>query len=70
MFKLNLKNADVVFVFGMPKTLAKKFKEKVERECKPGARIISYVFPVEGWTPVVKDRPTDKDMTIYLYQRS
>ena len=67
LFKVSMAKADVIYVFGMPKTLAKKFKDKVERECKPGTRILSYVFMVEGWTPVNKDRPTDKDSSIYTY---
>lgn len=67
LFKVNLADADVIYVFGMPKSLAKKFKEKAEKECKKGARVISYVFPIEGWTPVLRDRPTEKDMMIYSY---
>lgn len=46
----NLKDADVVFLFLMPKVLP-KMRLKLEQELKPGARVISYVWPIEGWTP-------------------
>ncbi len=47
----------------------KKPKTKLEKELKPGARVISYVFPFEGWDYQIKDKPTEDHKTIYLYQR-
>ncbi|TSC76171.1 MAG: hypothetical protein G01um101433_800 [Parcubacteria group bacterium Gr01-1014_33] len=56
LFSYPLNGADVVFLYLLPKILP-RLKEKCERELKPGARIISNAFPIEGWTPVeVKDK--------------
>ena len=46
-----LADADVVFVYLMPKTLT-ALQEKLQRELKSGARIISNDFPIAGWTPI------------------
>jgi cyclopropane fatty-acyl-phospholipid synthase-like methyltransferase len=69
LFKLDLSKADVVYFFGMPDTIKLKLKEKMERELKKGARVVSYVFSVPGWKEEVKDKPNKKDVSIYLYKR-
>ncbi|MEK7173121.1 MAG: class I SAM-dependent methyltransferase [Patescibacteria group bacterium] len=69
LFSENLSNADAVYFFGMPYSIAAKLKLKLERELKPGARVISYVFPIPGWQPVMIDKPTPKDAAIYLYTK-
>ena len=68
-FKQNLSDADVVYFFGMPKPLKDKLRIKLEKELKPGARVISYVFPIEAWQPKVIDKPKENDIAIYLYIR-
>ena len=68
LFKINLADANVIYVFGMPRNLADRFKNKLKSECKPGTRVLSYVFPIEGWTVLSTDKPGQKDMVIYLYQ--
>jgi len=67
LFKLDISNADVVYFFGMPDPITKKLKTKLEAELKPGTRVISYAFPVEGWEPLIVDKPTENDIDIYLY---
>jgi hypothetical protein len=37
-------------------------------ELKPGTRIATYVWPIEGWTPILVDKPVD-DLSIYVYER-
>ncbi|MFA6551264.1 MAG: SAM-dependent methyltransferase [Patescibacteria group bacterium] len=69
LFNENLADADVVYFFGVPDSIKLKLKEKLERELKPGARVISYVFSVPGWTPAVVDKPTPDAADIYLYFR-
>ncbi|PIT93812.1 SAM-dependent methyltransferase [Candidatus Falkowbacteria bacterium CG10_big_fil_rev_8_21_14_0_10_43_11] len=69
LFKEDLASADAVYFFGMPQPIHKRLKEKLERELKPGARVISYVFPVPGWTPDAIDKPTNSDAAVYLYRR-
>lgn len=69
LFNLNVADADVVYIFGMPRTIQQKLRAKLERELKPGARVISYAFPIHGWEAVTKDKPTPKQLSIYLYKR-
>lgn len=66
----NLGNADVVYVFAASREKLKhKLKNKLEKELKPDAKIISYVFPMEGWKPTVINKPNKKDISIYLYEK-
>ena len=67
LFKEDLSTADIVFVFGMPDTIAKKLKQKLELELKPGAKVISYAFPIRGLNLIKRDKPTPKDISLYLY---
>ncbi len=69
LFKEDLSDADVVYVFGMPDKLKNKLRLKLEKELKPGARVVSYVFPISGWEPVAHDKPTPTDLSIYVYKR-
>jgi len=68
LFKTDLSKADVVYVFGMPKRLT-RLQTKLEQELKPGARVISYVFPIIAWDPKLVSKPKEADIEIYLYQR-
>jgi len=69
LFAENLSGADAVYFFGMPHSIAAKLKFKLERELKPGARVVSYVFPIPGWQPGIIDKPTAKAAAVYLYRR-
>lgn len=68
LFTEDLSQADVVYFFGMPAAIA-KLKPKLEKELKPGCRVISYTFPILGWLEQVKDKPQSTDIAIYLYVR-
>jgi SAM-dependent methyltransferase len=68
LYHENLSPADVIYFFGMPGTVA-RIKEKLERELKSGARVISYSFTIPGWKPMEVSKPTKKDLPVYLYQR-
>ncbi|MBI2411377.1 MAG: SAM-dependent methyltransferase [Candidatus Kerfeldbacteria bacterium] len=67
LFRHNISDANVVYIFGMPNSLAKKLKQKLLAELKPGTRVITYTFPIAGLTPSSVDKPTEKDLPIYLY---
>ena len=69
LFKEDLRKADAVYIYGMPHTIKNKLREKLEKELKPGARVISYVFSIDGWQPATVDKPSNKDVSIYLYKR-
>ena len=68
-FKVDLKNADVIFCYLGPETMT-KLAEKFKKECKKGTRIISHTFHLEGFTPtkVIAKNSKLKLPTIYLYQ--
>ena len=68
LFHLDVSAADVIYIFGMPRTIQQKLRDKLERELKPGTRVVSYAFPIHGWEAVSKDKPTPKQMSIYLYR--
>jgi len=67
LFKVDLQNANVIYFFGLPETINNKLKEKLEREARPGTRIISYAFKINDWLPQLVDQPTENDIPIYLY---
>ena len=66
-FSYDLRNADAVYVFLMPETY-QKLRPKLEAELKPGARVLSYVWPIEGWTPEVIDEFPNTPR-LFLYRR-
>ncbi|MFH0892119.1 MAG: hypothetical protein V1867_05055 [Candidatus Falkowbacteria bacterium] len=67
----DLTDAGAVFVFpASRRALEGKLSEKLKQELKSGARVITYVFPIEGWTPDAVDKPDEKDVAIYLYKIS
>ena len=47
-FKVNLKDADVIFIYLTPK-LNEKLKEKFKKDLKKGTRIISASHEIKGW---------------------
>lgn len=50
----DLRDADVVFMYLWPKTNA-RLREKLKRELKAGARVVSNVFPIPGWTVDIEE---------------
>lgn len=68
-FNVNLSRADVVTLYLLT-AVNSMIKPKLERELKPGARVVSYDFPVNGWIPLHVENVGHKfnGHTIYLYQ--
>ncbi len=63
----DLSDADVVYVFLMPR-IYQKLKSKFEKELKKGAKVITYIWPIPGWQPIKIDTINNKGK-LYLYQR-
>jgi SAM-dependent methyltransferase len=63
LFSVDLREADVVFTYLLQDT-NDRLKDKLRRELRPGARIISNTFTFSGF-PLVA---TDEDLHIYLYK--
>lgn len=62
LFRQDLKDADVVFLFLRQKT-NDRLRKKFEKELKKGTRIVSHYWIFHGWKPVKQD----KKLRIYLY---
>ncbi len=69
LFTISLAEYDVIYVFGIPDKLKTRLRPKLERELKPGARVISYAFAINGWDPSEISKPSARKTSIYLYQR-
>lgn len=50
----DLSEATVVILFLLPEPY-KKLQPKLQRELKPGTRVVCYVWPMLGWTPIRTD---------------
>lgn len=67
MFRADLKKADVIFVYLMPKILP-KIAEKIIRECRPGTRVVSNTFKIPN-LKLAKRIPKRRHYpTIYIYE--
>jgi 16S rRNA A1518/A1519 N6-dimethyltransferase RsmA/KsgA/DIM1 with predicted DNA glycosylase/AP lyase activity len=66
---IDLSDYSVVYIFAASSTHIKKSMiKKLEKELRPGSRVITYCFPVRSWTPKIVDKPTDKDLSLFLYE--
>lgn len=63
LFEKNISDASVIFVYLVPKTL-RRLKKKFIKELKPGTKIISLRYEIDGW----KYAAFDKDNQLYLYK--
>lgn len=61
-WNVTLGDFDVVFVYGMPHIM-RELENKLQKELKPGSRIVSNSFPFPTWKPVKKIE------NVYLYVR-
>lgn len=69
LFKEDLSQADVVYFFGIPTVLKNnRIGDKLKKELKPGAKVVSYAFSIPGWEYFAKERSVDNDLPIFLYQ--
>lgn len=63
----DLQGVDAIFAFLLPSTLP-RFKEKMEKELIQQTLVISYVWPIPGWKPVIIDAPA-RQAKIFVYER-
>ncbi len=61
-FNISVSNASVVSLY-QGYVINKKIRDKLAEELKPGTRVVSYRFILDGWTPV----KTNEEESIYLY---
>ena len=65
-FDVDVSDADAVYMYLLSRVNA-RLRPKLERELRPGARVVTLDFPVEGWKPVVVERYNVAGMTRVLY---
>ena len=68
IFKTGFSDADAVYLFGLPMSLRNKLKSRLKKELKPGAKVVTYVFPIRGWLAEKVDSGGKKQADIYLYR--
>ena len=51
MWKMDLSKYDRIFLFCLRKEM-KKFEERLKKELKPGALVVSNIFQFSNWKPV------------------
>lgn len=62
LLKVNLSDADVVYVFlSGGSGIMNSLKEKIQKEMKPGSKIVSYVHTFKDWKPA----STAGDLRVY-----
>ncbi len=75
MFKVNLKSADVVFLY-LTTSANEKIRPKLENELKKGVRIVSHDYEIVGWKPIKIENFCENPKigypshTLYLYKKS
>lgn len=67
IFKADIKKADVIYLFLLPKLLV-KLKDKLQKESKKNALIISHGFEIEGWKKYQIKKIKDKPFSTYYYR--
>ncbi|MBL8238168.1 MAG: methyltransferase domain-containing protein [Bryobacterales bacterium] len=66
LFKANLRNATVVYLYLYTAVMA-KLKPKILAECKPGTRVVAYQFNGMGdWQPAEVDRTHDYPAYLWI----
>jgi len=69
---VDFSDADVIVNFMTPDSLKETWREKLESELKPSARVLSYAFAIDGWKPSLVTEPEKAYNVgpIYLYKMS
>lgn len=67
LWRTSLADADLVYVFLTPSAYA-RLRPKLEAELRPGSRVITYAWPIEGWKPVSTSRLAGQ-LPLYSYVR-
>ena len=62
LFDRGIEEATVVTLFLRQRT-NKLLKSKLQRELRPGTRVVSYIWTFEGWSPT----KTDPEAQVYVY---
>lgn len=67
--KINYSNAQMLVFYLLPDIL-KIMRPKFEKELRPGARVVSYAFEIDGWEPIYTE-PRNREKhygPIFVYE--
>ena len=69
-FDIKLPPADVIFLYLLT-SVNERLRPKLEKETKPGTRIVSHDFEISGWKPhkIIEVRDGGRTHRILLYMR-
>lgn len=69
LYKVDLSKADVITLY-LTSDMNAKLRHKLERELKPGARVVAHDFPVPGWKPkeILKVKYDGRIHRVFLYK--
>lgn len=66
-WKQDLSEATMIFLF-LSYTAHARLGKKFMKELRPGTRIATYLWPIEGWTPKMINK-TPHNLSIFIYER-
>jgi ubiquinone/menaquinone biosynthesis C-methylase UbiE len=66
LLQADLTGADVVTIY-LESSLNAQLRPRLEKQLKPGARVVSHDYPVPGWKPVRVDKSDGRHL-VYLYE--
>jgi len=68
--KHNISSYDVIYVFGITQTVNKKIKDYAQKQIKPTAKLMSYIFPIHNWKGKSQTHQKDKKQhAIHVYTK-
>lgn len=67
---MKLSDADIIFCYLLPKTLA-KIQPALDKKIKPGTRIFSYAFNIPNWKLIHQEEPDEQTGVgpIFVYEK-
>lgn len=69
IYLTDLSRADVIYVFASHQEKLRRLSKRLKESAKPGCRIISYAFPLHGWEAAETSKPSNRDLSIYVYKK-
>lgn len=57
---------DLVYIYGLPRSISARLLQKLDSEMKPGSRLISYNFHLDNKKPIAQFH--DRWRNVYVYQ--
>ena len=70
LFEQDLSSADLITLYLYP-SMMEKLRTKLDKELKPGTRVVSLIYKIDGWKPL-KEKHVEYagiDNRIYLYKK-